>query len=821
MPGVLFNRPGLSALAYRSATWHDFRRSLLAALSGSEHPELAGLTTRASDDFSIALLDAVAAVGDVLTFYGERIANESYLRTATERLSVLELARLIGYELKPGVAASTLVAFTVDDAPGAPGVATIDVGLKVQSVPGHDEKPQTFETTEKIEARVEWNAMTPKRTAPQTPTAMSTELWLAGTTTELKRGDVVLLVGPEREASTGDEHWDARSVERALPDFNAGRTHVTLGARLGTDDAGVAPSAAPKAYALRTRAAVFGYNAADWHAMSLEFKRNYLGVAGDLTDDQKKQWPSFIAYPAGKPDAASTSATLDLDAVYPAVSPGGWLVLATPENVELYRITDALASARAEFGMSGKTTRVTLSGERFDQFTDAVRSTTIHAQSEELALAEAPAAPGTSIVTALLLDRDVGPLPKGRTLLLAGRDAATGAEASESVVLDHVESMGGASRLVFTSALAHSYLVDSLAIYGNVTHATQGETVAEVLGGGDASKRYQRLALRQAPLTFVRDSGSATGAASTLALRVNDLLWTEVPWLYGRGPAERVYVTRRDDDGGTAAQFGDGVHGARLPTGQENVRATYRKGVGIGGNVRAGQLTTLLTRPLGLKGAINPQPATGGDDAEPRDGARENAPITVLTLDRVVSLQDYEDFARGYAGIAKALATWSWDGERRGVFLTVAGPDGAAVAADVIELLLGAIRKAGDPFVPLRVASYRPANFVTAFKITVDPAFEKAKVHAALVDTTRARFGFKARAFGQPVAASEVIATLQGVEGVIAVDLDALLRTDFIGGNGLVNPLPAALPPAGSLAGTQAAELLTLSAAPIAPGELP
>ena len=116
-PGVVFNRPGLSAIAYRSATWHEFRSSLIAALSHRDHPALASLTTRDGDDFTIALLDAVAAMGDVLTFYGERIANECYLRTATERRSVLELARLIGYELKPGVAASTLLAFTVEDPP--------------------------------------------------------------------------------------------------------------------------------------------------------------------------------------------------------------------------------------------------------------------------------------------------------------------------------------------------------------------------------------------------------------------------------------------------------------------------------------------------------------------------------------------------------------------------------------------------------------------------------------------------------------------------------------------------------------------------------
>ncbi len=65
-------------------------------------PELAALKTREPGDPSMALLDAWATVGDVLTFYQERIANEGYLRTAIERRSVLELARLIGYALRPG-----------------------------------------------------------------------------------------------------------------------------------------------------------------------------------------------------------------------------------------------------------------------------------------------------------------------------------------------------------------------------------------------------------------------------------------------------------------------------------------------------------------------------------------------------------------------------------------------------------------------------------------------------------------------------------------------------------------------------------------------
>ena len=155
-PARLFNRHGLSAIGYRVGTHSLFKASLLARLSSSDLPMLAGLRTRDDDDFSIALLDAWAAVGDVLAFYQERLANEAFLRTAVERLSIRELARLVGYRLSPGVAADTLLAFTLQEAPGAPDKAThstvIDIGTRVQSTPGPDESPQIYESVEKIEA---------------------------------------------------------------------------------------------------------------------------------------------------------------------------------------------------------------------------------------------------------------------------------------------------------------------------------------------------------------------------------------------------------------------------------------------------------------------------------------------------------------------------------------------------------------------------------------------------------------------------------------------------------------------------------------------
>ncbi|HEY8428041.1 MAG TPA: hypothetical protein VIL20_06690, partial [Sandaracinaceae bacterium] len=152
-PVAIHNRPALSAISYRVGTFATFRQAMLEAIA--RYPELARLTTRESDDYAITLFELWAAVGDVLTFYQERIANEAFLRTAVHRDSVLRLARLLDYHLRPGLAARTRVAFTLD--PGA--TVTIPVPLKLMSVPGQDERPQFYETIESIVADARLNAV--------------------------------------------------------------------------------------------------------------------------------------------------------------------------------------------------------------------------------------------------------------------------------------------------------------------------------------------------------------------------------------------------------------------------------------------------------------------------------------------------------------------------------------------------------------------------------------------------------------------------------------------------------------------------------------
>ncbi len=88
--------------------------SLLAAMRlriPEKLPEWRGYTGEA--DFGNVLLELFAHLGDILSFYQDRVANESFLGTARTRRSVIEHLRLIGYELGTPAAASADLALSV------------------------------------------------------------------------------------------------------------------------------------------------------------------------------------------------------------------------------------------------------------------------------------------------------------------------------------------------------------------------------------------------------------------------------------------------------------------------------------------------------------------------------------------------------------------------------------------------------------------------------------------------------------------------------------------------------------------------------------
>lgn len=873
-PQPIANRAGLPAIRARAGVHAEFLQALRRGLADANRPGLSELQSQGGGDFTPGLFDAWAAVLDTLTFYAERQANEAYLRTASQRDSLRAHARLIGYELAPAKAASVHLAFEAGahDAPEA----TLDYppGLQVRSIPRRDELPQLFETIEPLTARAEWNAMRPLMAWPQTLTNDAEEIQLAPGSTTPGRGEPILLMRGAVPVPTGSG-TGATFLRRvnSVRDGIAGRKILALKANpaspppyvfrplmlavwqpgtavntlnLVTQLTGHAWSVATLAGAsnarslsarqmrqavqasdfrptgevlphhLKIRAGFFGNTAASGLLASQHLSVTQPGVITDTASAINERPPENRVW-------------LYLDREYPEITPGSGLLLRDATQEIWVRIHAAEAQGIEVYGLSGRVTRLEtddagLSPQGGDPVAISgfyIRSTTALALPDPLPLSDLPITDPVGQPTAML-GADQIELATPELQLMPGKTLAITGEREDlaGVTLTEIRQLTGNvitedhSLLTLDQPLAHAYRRETVRISGNVALATHGETVAEVLGDGDATRSFQAFRLKSGPLTHV-SARNARGMAPALEVRVNRIRWDLVDDFRNAGPQDRAYILRIGEDGGARVIFGDGIAGARLPTGQGNVEAVYRRGAGLGGHLESGQLSLLAGKPVGLKGVTNPLPPSGGADPERLEETRRNAPMGVLTLGRVVSLRDYEDFARGFAAIAKARADWSFDGFARPITITVAGQDGRLLpeTGDDLRNLRAALVGAGESDLQVTVRNYSPVGFGVSARLFADPHHNPDEVLAGARETVLAAFSFEARELGQGVSQAQVIAALQSAPGVIGVDLDAL----YLGTSpALQTRLRAALGlpgAAGSATLPVAAELLTLDPA--------
>jgi hypothetical protein len=99
---------------YQAKDYASFRQALIDFLT-SRIPEW---TERHEADLLIALLEAIAYTGDHLSYFQDAIANEPYLQTARQRVSVRRHARLIDYRMHDGASARTFIFFEITGASG-------------------------------------------------------------------------------------------------------------------------------------------------------------------------------------------------------------------------------------------------------------------------------------------------------------------------------------------------------------------------------------------------------------------------------------------------------------------------------------------------------------------------------------------------------------------------------------------------------------------------------------------------------------------------------------------------------------------------------
>jgi predicted phage baseplate assembly protein len=590
-----------------------------------------------------------------------------------------------------------------------------------------------------------------------------------------------LILGVPDGNSASDSQTAVDAIPRFLQSINPDQTTALFnawrGRRFGENEVRV--------FGFRQKTQLFGYNA-----------------------------PQFLpAADPTKPPVANNQFVVDefasrlfLSEGYDSVLPGSYVVVETspsdsPQAILILKVT---VHPRTAYGLSAKTTEIDLDQGRTWRSTDPtaaaasfnlLRTTAVYVQAEQFDLAEVPLAqsigdtPKTNDVDPFLsqpreieLDDLYDGIEIGRTVVVEGEvvnlPGVKLAEPASIASVTHIRRpvFGDTphTRIALAQDLTQIYKRDTVVVYGNVVSASHGETHREVLGSGNGTA-YQQFTLKFRPLTHLA-APTPDGAEPALEVRVNDVLWTRGRELSEFGPGDRGYAIRIDEDQTANVIFGDGVHGARPPTGVDNIRAVYRNGLGAAGNLGARQIDQAMDRPLGVKAVINPFPSSGGADRETRDQARANAPVGSKALERVVSVSDYADFARTFAGIGKASAARMPGAWHSLVHVTVAGPDPTPVReeSDLFRNLLQAFNDLGDGTQGVFLQPCRRVLLVViaTVRIADDYLFESVepRIRQLLLD----RFGYEQRDLMQGVTASEILAAIHSIEGVAYADLSAL-----------------------------------------------
>ncbi|MFQ5793429.1 MAG: hypothetical protein ACE5JP_00060 [Candidatus Bipolaricaulia bacterium] len=798
------NRPGLSHIDYRIGTYSNFREALLRRLN--QDPVLAGWTHREADDPGIALLEGASILGDILTFYQELYANEAYLRTAQWRESIADLVRLLGYRLSPGLGGRTTFAFEVkNDKP-----VMIPAGFPIKAQVEGLEQPADFETIAEVTAYPELSQFSlyrsyyiPNITTGTKSFSIDTAV-LEEKNIELNKGDQLLLVIDPSDPLT---KWQIVIIEDIQERFDKTEIYIE-----GSWQEGFVGSQI-HAYKLGRSFRHFGYNGPS-ETVKVEGTQ---AVTDPVDFSRQVGWVSgapLIAYIVGSYVPLPHFTSMPLNAEVDDIPVGSTMLVelqlssfTSGGGAEHFfeRRIDQITKASLMWGaVSGGTTVIELDATVSYEdliYTDIRSVEFLEVIGERFSLQGAYQEVASSDLTTLFYF-GTSPVYKqldGRSLLFVKEDGAHEAivanidESSVSFDDDDSEKLYP----LYLSEFSEDFSIEDfplledpvVTVYGNLVDATQGKTEKEaVLGNGDSRQMFQTFKLPKAPLTYHNSAGETPPEVPELQIYVNDRLWTRVPSFFDRGPKEEIYIVREDANGESWVQFGDGKTGARLPSGVRNVVAKYRTGTGAYGALKEGTTVQPGDKLDRLDKIQLPGVVSGGSEPESGDNAREAAPGKIQSLDRLVSLKDFESETLAISGVSKVTAAWELVNNVPTVVLTVLMETGRDQEFEAVQEILNGYNKCRGPQrFPIIVHQGKLLYVYIDAVFALDPAFREERVKKAIketlgvtgeegnaIDGSAGLFGLRQRRFVQNEYATKIAGIIQDVEGVVWAKVTAL-----------------------------------------------
>lgn len=311
----------------------------------------------------------------------------------------------------------------------------------------------------------------------------------------------------------------------------------------------------------------------------------------------------------------------------------------------------------------------------------------------------------------------------------------------------------------------------------------EGRLVKDEILGISEGTPNQRFLLAHSPV-ILRSLGQATQINKDIIL-ITELAgvideWTLHESLAFSREEQKDYVLEIDEADRATIIFGDGAFGA-IPVSGVVIKATYRVGGGLAGNVAANTIQTIVGAPqLALLGAkvTNSTPATGGAKRESIEHAVLHAPAVFRSLKRAVTADDYRALALDFKGVGKvraAAAGWNT------VKLFVA-PEGGGHVSDVLSANLLAYFEDKRPVsTTIEIEDVDYVQIYVTAEIAVKGYYPPAEVEEQVKDAAGSLLAFENVDFADIIYLSKFYEAIEAIEGVEFVTITEFRREEEAG----------------------------------------
>ncbi len=472
---------------------------------------------------------------------------------------------------------------------------------------------------------------------------------------------------------------------------------------------------------------------------------------------------------------ASKPQDITLDGDPGNLAGGDWLTVATAGGNQAATIAK-LYEGETSYQLELKPT-VTDIATLYGDFEIDIRPKDYDVNAEPIFVKELIWRSDTHSILPLQVDAIPDLLEIGRELIVAGQDDAMQVTVKE--VFSDPQQFKNAPAIKVAPAIPGSELAGSgttenytryhTKIYGNVAASGHGESQNEkILGAGDATRSNQQFDFEVAEVSFITDGNFASGVRAAVEIAADNRTWQQVPTLNDSEPEDPHYVVRMKEDGTLTITFGDGHHGRRLPSGTNNVRIKHRIGVGLSGNLAPYSLEKeVKPHPL-IDSLLQPMASTGGNDMESADSMRANAPASVLTIERAVSVTDFTHLAAGNSSVWQARAFRLPPGPGRADRIEVAiVPAGGGSLGTLGETLTDFLTAHALPGVQVSIVAFQAIILDLTLTLRIkedefDPDFVAEAVRQAVLKA----FTLEKAKLGEPLFRSQVFEIVEAVAGV-------------------------------------------------------